>query len=312
MKKIEKLRFTYDDKELYKDFLFKSGDNPEEKMKLLSTSLKIEKIMTPTLYDTVKKVEKNLNLHGVAIEYYVTANNEVNARCFSLNSGKKLIVILNSGLVNNFSLDELSFVIGHEIGHYLFGHLEYGEKKNERLLIKYNHGMEISADRIGLICVEKIESAIKAMVKLISGLDDRFLSNNLNKFIKQHNKLENINADIYSYTHPTLPTRTKALKLFSMSEGYYEWKNINEKAPLDIERANKTVEKYLDDTSLNFLKTYNNDILTMMKVWTLTSIFMEDNKLDVEERYILKKEVGAEVTKKIIKYIEGKNKKLKR
>jgi len=307
-KRIEDIRFSYDNRKPYNSLLYKVQNNPEEKIRLLSTSLRVEKTILPSLYTVLKEIEKKLDLEGVKIEYYISANNEINARCFSLNSGSKLIVILNSGLVNKFSLNELSFVVGHEIGHYLLGHLEYAPKKNEKILTKYNHGMEISADRIGLICTDNIESAIKAMVKLISGLDDRFLSNNLNQFIKQHNKLASIEADIYSDTHPSLPTRTKALKLFSMSEGYYKWKKINEKAPFNRNQTNKIVEKYLDDTSLKFLKGYNNNILEKMKIWTLTAIFMEDNKLSVDEKYILKKEVGAVATSKIIKFVENRDK----
>jgi len=309
MKNIEEIRFTYDDREEFKSVLTKVRNNPKERMKLLSNSLKINKLITPSLYELTEKIEKRLKLKNVEIEYYISRNNELNASCFSLNNGEKLMVILNSGLVNMMTLEELSFVIGHEIGHYIFGHLEWRSKEEISLLTKYNHAMEISADRIGLICTKDIECATKAMVKLISGLDDKFLSNNMTQFIKQHNQLENKDLDIYSHTHPTLPTRTKALKLFSMSTVYYEWKKIEEKAPINKEQLNKTVEKYLDNTSLKFLKLEENHILKMLKVWVLTAIFMEDNILDDDEMYILKKELGRETAHKIKKFIEDKSKK---
>ena len=303
---IEQLKFKSDNYHEYKNLLAKSDfADIGHRFQLLSSSLKISEEITPSIFRVVSLIETKLQISNLKIEYYIENNPDINASCFSLNNDVNLIVVLTSGLINIMDSSELSFVIGHEIGHYLFGHLKYKKSTENLNLIKYYQATEISADRVGLICSDNIQSAIKAIVKTISGLDDRFISDKLYTFIYQHNALDTQQSYISNSTHPTLPTRAKALILFSMSELYYNWIGKQKQAPITVGKLEKTVEGYLYNTSLKQLQNENSQILSKLKMWLMVKIFIDSNHFENFEFNILEKEIGTEKKEKIRNYLKS-------
>ncbi len=300
---ISQLRFRNDDHSQYKNILKKSsGASDKTKVELLSNSLKITKELTPKLFESINKIEYKLKIN-TPIEYYVRNDNEINASCFTINNNDNLIVILTSGLVNIMTMDELSFVIGHEIGHYLLGHLHYICDVNDKRLIEYSQAREISADRIGFICSKDINTSIKAMVKTISGLGDSFISNNFHVFLHQHNEVSDKNIDLLNLSHPLLPTRAKSLMLFSMSKLFYDWENNKKEASISTQELENSVQNYLYKTSLKSLKKEHSKIASNFKMWLLAKIFTDLNGIENDEVKILHKEIGKEKTVQLRKYI---------
>ena len=82
---------------------------------------------------------------------------------------------------------------------------------------------EITADRAGLICCQSLSVAISAVIKIMSGLDEKHLNLKIDVILDE---FKNINPslipeeEMYS-THPPLPIRIRALLWFSMSQPYY-------------------------------------------------------------------------------------------
>lgn len=311
---IDEFRFEGDSYSKYKDLLEKVEGNQKRRIELLSTSLKITKDITPSLYNLTISIQSNLQLTNINIEYYVYNDFEINAACFSLNNDSNLILMISSGLINLLKEEELPFVIGHEIGHYLLGHLNYVPKVNDLRLNKYYQSNEISADRFGLVSCGSIEHSLKAIVKTISGLSDKFISDNLYSFINQHNEIDG--NDILSTTHPTLPTRAKALVLFSMSEQYYKWINSDKEAPIKKKNLDSLISRYLKRTSLKEIYDYDDEILDKFKMWYFSKVFLENNEEFSEDKFIsLSKEINIQKIDKLIKFIrvngiEGVEKKL--
>lgn len=300
---IEQLRFGNDNIDQYKHILKKSsGASNKVKIELLSNSLKITKELTPKLFKSVNKIEYKLKIN-TPIEYYVRNDIETNASCFTINNNDNLIVVVTSGLVNIMDMDELSFVIGHEIGHYLLGHLHYICDTSDKRLIEYSQAREISADRIGFICSKNINTSIKAMIKTISGLNNSFISDNFHVFLHQHNKVSDKNIDLLSPSHPLLPTRAKSLMLFSMSKLFYDWENNKKEAPISTQELENNVQDYLYKTTLKSLKEDYSKITSNFKMWLLAKIFTGLNGIENDEITILHKEIGKEKTAKLRKYI---------
>lgn len=300
---INQLRFQNDNPNQYENILKKSsGASSKAKVELLSNSLKITKELTPKLFESVNKIECKLQIN-THIEYYVRNDIEINASCFAINNNDSLIVILASGLVNIMTMDELSFVIGHEIGHYLFGHLDYVCNTDDKRLIEYSQAREISADRIGFICSKDINTSIKAMIKTISGLNNSFISNNFHVFLHQHNQVSDKNIDLLSLSHPLLPTRAKSLTLFSMSQLFYDWENNKKEAPIGTQELENNIQNYLYTTSLKSLKEDYDKIASNFKMWAFAKIFTDLNGIENDEITFLYKEIGKEKTVKLRKYI---------
>lgn len=300
---INQLRFQNDNPNQYENILKKSSDDSNKtKVELLSNSLRITKELTPELFKLVQEIECKLKIN-TSIEYYVRNDIEINASCFTINNNDNLIVILTSGLVNIMNMDELSFVIGHEIGHYLLGHLHYVYDKDDMRLTEYRQAREISADRIGFICSKDINASIRAMIKTISGLNNSFISDNFHVFLHQHNEVSDKNIDLLSTSHPLLPTRAKSLMLFSMSKLFYDWESNTKEAPIGIEELENSVQKYLYKTSLKALKEDYRKITSNFKMWALAKVFIDSGSFGKDEITLLHKEIGKERTVKLRRYI---------
>jgi len=322
MKDINRLRCTDDNIAEHKGLFAKHSNNSNtHRMHLLSTSLQVTKEITPKIYNVIQTILTQLEIQDIDLECYVYSDAEMNASCFAIKDNINIVIMISSGLVNNMKEDELAFVIGHEIGHYLFGHLEYRElerEENELLNMKISRvyqSHEISADRIGLICSGSIDSALRAIIKTVSGLSDEFITHNLHSYLHQ---IQSLKYDDFAYdkhTHPIFPIRAKALTLFSMSELYYWWIDDKREAPLSTDALTTKIRKDLESTTLQNLKNKSKHIVEKFQLWFYIKSFTEDNKLDKEELSFLEHQFGNDTVVKALLFAEdnsnGVNKKYK-
>lgn len=203
---------------------------------LLKSSLRLTKTLAPMLHEIGEHCKSTLKLKA-DIEFFVYQSDMFNASCYPPDENK-LYIILSSGILERFSKEELTFVVGHEIGHVLFEHFDYpvrqildaGENElapiHAMKLYAWNRNAEISADRAGLLCCQNFEAVGRTFFKLSSGVTTDSLDFQLNSYIEQFVDLEEVlndanhdPSDWYS-SHPFSPLRIKALELFNKSETY--------------------------------------------------------------------------------------------
>lgn len=243
------------------------------KKDLLKTSFHLSRLVAPNIYQIADTCKQKLGLK-LELDFYVYQDQYYNAFVYP-PSEDKLYIILTSSLLEAFDQDELTFVIGHEIGHYLFNHFRWNPQqifsfghpdvnpKHSVTLYQWKRDAEITADRVGLICNGDFEAAARAFFKLSSGVRNQdtlefHLQTYLDQFLDLKNEIENDGTDIQDlYTsHPFGPLRVKALELFSRSETYFklaqlEGGEISEQEMEDeiAELMNLMVPKYLNDNS---------------------------------------------------------------
>ena len=311
MKDINRLRCT-DDNALEHDGLFVKQANSSSihRMHLLSTSLKITKDITPNIYKVIQSILSQLEILEINLECYVYNDAEMNASCFSVEDDINIVIMISSGLVNNMENEELAFVIGHEIGHYIFGHLGYREAPREQSdlldmkISRIYQSHEISADRIGLICSGSIESSLRAIIKTVSGLNNKFITHNLHSYLHQIQSLRYDDLANTKHTHPIFPIRAKALTLFSMSELYYWWIDDVKMAPITTIALTTKIRKDLEATTLKNLKDESRHIVEKFQLWFYVKSFTEDNKLDKEELTFLEQQFGNDTSVKALRFAE--------
>ena len=203
--------------------------------RLLSSSVRLSPGMAPDVHRIADECIDTLGMK-IPLELYVFASPQFNAMCFKPEDGR-LFVMFASSLLESFTQKELCFVMGHELGHHIYGHhdipigylLGGKARPDPRLaleLFAWSRYAEISADRAGAHCAQDLDSVARSLFKLASGLTGKTINFNLNDFLLQIDDMQIVDAepgisapkeDWFS-THPFSPLRVKALKLFDESE----------------------------------------------------------------------------------------------
>lgn len=163
------------------------------------------------------------------VDVFIVPGRQLNAYTFGLGSPKT--IVLYQPMLRVMDTDELKFVIGHEMGHVVFGHTwlntliggmagmpsSFGAAIIFTFAFRWwNRACEYSADRAGLAACGQPIKAISALAQLEVGdfntADD--LRRALAVIEKQDDSLENIVGETLS-DHPMIAKRIKALRQFS-------------------------------------------------------------------------------------------------
>lgn len=203
--------------------------------RLLSTSVRLSQGMAPDIHEMADECIETLQ-GEIPLELYVFPSPNFNAMCFKPEDGR-LFIMFSSSLLEAFSESELRFVMGHELGHHIYGHhdipigfLLRGEAKPDpRLaleLFAWSRYAEISADRAGAHCARELDSVARSLFKLASGLTGKTIRFDLDDFLNQVDDMQledaapgkNAPKEDWFSTHPFSPLRVKALKLYDESE----------------------------------------------------------------------------------------------
>ena len=233
------------------------------KKDLLKSSFHLSPTLAPNIYKIGQKCSEKLGLK-IKLDFWVYQDQFYNAMVYP-PAQDELIIILTSALLENFDEEELTFVIGHEIGHYIFNHFRW----NTGALFSYGHpdissahavtlyqwhrDAEISADRAGLVCCENFDASVKSFIKLSSGIRhhdtlDFQLSSILDQFEELKGAIDSDGVDINDlYTsHPFGPLRVKALESFSKSETYFKLMGLDEGGEITEEEMETEIESFMN------------------------------------------------------------------
>ena len=129
------------------------------------------------------------------------------------------ILVLNAGLIDAMTEEELRFVVGHELGHIKSGHVLYYQIAMllpvlaevvgiatfgvgsllsfplEVALVRWQRMSELTADRAGLLACQDVNVATTALIKL-AGLPLRFFDKvNTEDFLAQAREFESFDSD---------------------------------------------------------------------------------------------------------------------
>ena len=159
---------------------------------------------------------------------FVSQTPMVNAGAYGMDQP---FIVLNSGSLIILDEDELTFLLGHEVGHILSGHVLYRTMTVLLLqlaqmgfpiiglaarailvgLLEWQRKSELSCDRAGLLAVQHPEASLKTFLKLAGGGNPR--DTNLNEFL--------IQADEYRATGDVADLVFKVLNLLGTTHPFH-------------------------------------------------------------------------------------------
>lgn len=212
------------------------GAQDGARRQLLGNAVRLSSRLAPDVHELVARCGTALGLQ-VHVETYVYPGPFFNAAAVR-PGGDRFLLLMSSSLLEAFDADELAFVAGHEMGHWLFQHhripvgpLLGGESPVGAALalrlFAWQRYAEISADRAGVVCAGGLEPAARALFKLASGLRGERVRIRIDEFLSQYSDLQEETArsagsgepmrpDWFA-THPFSPLRLRAAELFAGS-----------------------------------------------------------------------------------------------
>lgn len=224
--------------------------------RFIGRALKVSPRQLPKVHQIAKECAETLGIAMPAL--YLTNNPMMNA--FTFGTQEDSFIVVHSQLVDHFTDDELRFVIGHEMGHIQNKHVVYLTTMRllsqlpailkplqplvSAALLTWSRRAEITCDRAGLLCCKHLDVAEKTFVKMASGSTKHYGDIDVEAYMDQ---LEESQKGVGRFTevfdsHPLLPKRVAALRIFAESAYYRQAMGLGEDG-LDI----KTVDERTTD-----------------------------------------------------------------
>jgi Zn-dependent protease with chaperone function len=141
----------------------------------LGNSLQISEKQFPEIYKVSEECAKTLSLPRMP-RIHITQNPVLNA--YAMGFGRSYAIVVNSGVIENLSLEEIRVVIGHEMGHIKFRHTQFLSLISplgnyfafaDLLFGFWIRKTEYTSDRCALMCAKDKETLIKTLVKIAIG-----------------------------------------------------------------------------------------------------------------------------------------------
>tara|TARA_B100000965_G_scaffold64713_1_gene50449 strand:+ start:1256 stop:2392 length:1137 start_codon:yes stop_codon:yes gene_type:complete len=321
MNALDKFRYSKDDPSqlnisLKKDPYEKVSNNKTNNLnQLLSTSVKVSKEIFPNIYSAIENVFNRLKIKN-NLNFFVTANHfQTQATCSAMPLGDSAEIILTSKLVELLNEEELESIIAHEVAHFYYQHALYPQPNStkNRLeylnLLNFSRAAEISADRIGFIGCGSLESSLRAMLKITSGLSEKHLKFNFSSYLDQLRELKEIKGDqnlMYS-THPNFLNRMQALIWFSMSNEYNKYFNTDKKGTFDLKNVDEKIYESIKKVIGDEVEYSNKEVVSRTLMWGSIDIFLSDKNFSKKEQEIFKKNFGDKSTESIVSLIKISN-----
>lgn len=205
-----------------------------DQAKLLGKSVKVSENQLTEVYQAATISAQRLNIRMPDV--FVVQNSDINASAIGFLDDRKT-VILNSGLVEAMDLDELMFIIGHELSHIKCDHTNWLVLTNTRenmakipvisdiigyVFLLWSRKGEYTCDRGGLLANHNLKASISALAKLAVG-KELFAKMNLDALIEQKKDIDASEMSKISelfLTHPHVVNRIHELQKFHQSHLY--------------------------------------------------------------------------------------------
>jgi Zn-dependent protease with chaperone function len=207
-----------------------------EKSRMLGTSVKVTGKQFPKLAKLAERCADTLRIPLPTL--YVSPNiGSLNAHTFG--TAEDPYIVVNAALIDHLSDDELLDVIGHECGHIQNNHVVYMTtlhflKHAANLFLRWSvkpavlalnawaRRAEVTCDRAALLCTRDLDVSIACLVKLALGSRKLYSDINVDEYLAQ---LEEAGRSVGRFdeltrSHPYLPKRVQALRLFAETAYY--------------------------------------------------------------------------------------------
>jgi hypothetical protein len=248
----------------------------------------LSKPISPRIFNIVTETKQKLDLVG-EYEVFCLNSTSINAFAYVQPAEKKnfFIIGITSAALEELEDGEIQFILGHELGHFLFEHnrMNYLINPNptsqgvtllpsmgESIFLRWRKKCEISTDRVGLLACGDFEIAARAMLKTAYGLTGKNLNLDVDSLLQQIDELkeEPEALEVNYRSHPLMPLRLKVMQMFAESSVFTQV--ANEESKISEQELNALEDQ--TDQWVNWIKRYPRRKLDLaaMKLVTAAGI----------------------------------------
>ena len=258
--------------------------------------------ISPRIFNIVTETKQKLELEG-EYEVFCLNSNSINAFAYVQPAAEKnfFIIGITSAALEELEDLEIQFILGHELGHFLFEHnrMNYLINPNptsqgvtllpsmgESIFLRWRKKCEISTDRVGLLACGDFENAARAMLKTAYGLTGKNLNLDVDSLLQQIDELkeEPEALEVNYRSHPLMPLRLKVMQMFAESSIFSQMvkgqSDISEKELAELEDQT--------DQWVNWIKRYPRRPL---EVSAMKLVIAAGLKLIMTETVIMDEEI---------------------
>lgn len=221
---------------------------------LMHSAQPVNGAQTPELGRLVRTCSQKLQ--PGAVDVYLVNQKKLNAYTFGISEPKALVIY--TPMVQVMSPGELSFVIGHEMGHVALGHTWLNTILGGMAGIPapfgaaillyaafrwWNRMCEYSADRAGLLACGDLNLAVSALVRLVAPnvRSQQEFDRALAMIDTQDDNVSNLLAEAFQ-SHPMLIRRINKLREYARTAEYQQMQagvngNVGQAAARPVEDA---------------------------------------------------------------------------
>ncbi|NOU28084.1 MAG: M48 family metallopeptidase [Polyangiaceae bacterium] len=230
------------------------------KNQLLGNAVKVSERQFPRIQSLAKQCADTL--HIAQPQLYIVNSPVLNAATFGTDD--ESIILIHSALVDHYSDEELLTVIGHECGHIHNSHVVYLTALHYltrvagvfvRWIVEpavlalraWSRRAEITCDRAGMLCSKNPEVSARALTKLVLGSRKLYDEFNMEAFLEQYEEgKDGVGKYMEAFaTHPWLPKRVLAMRVFGDSELFKRAAGVGTEAGLSMQEVDDKVRALL-------------------------------------------------------------------
>ncbi len=239
-------------------------DGSAESRRQSRMKLRVSGLTLPGVERAVVKACRFLRVPRQSVHAFVSPEVGRNAKC--LIQADEPVIVFGSALIELMNEDELSYIAGHEIGHFLLpeAHLLSDPDSTEGRI--HCRAAEITMDRIGLIACGELRSACNAEMKLMSGLKEPHLRPDVSAFINEAREtFDGSFRREEDETHPPAQLRLRAIVEFANSDACQRPWGRDSGTPIAI--INQSISALLNEQIDRHILSEIHEPVLMAKAW---------------------------------------------
>lgn len=194
--------------------------------------VKLSPRLMPGLFAVLDRCKKALGL-SAQVELFCINDASLNA-LVTTTADNRIVIDITAGAIDTLEDDELAYVLGHEIGHAVLGHLDTmradsGNTTGVTSLRSFalKRYQELSADRVGLLCCPDLKVALRSEMMFTTGVRKRGAFGDPLAFLEHARKRMDEVTPVTTAgegldTHPYGELRAVAIELFHRSETFHK------------------------------------------------------------------------------------------